>query len=143
MVFHFLFGFGWFYYLFCTPIIIFCLMRRKKSFKSFSISGTIVTLVNYLNSGSNWYLVWRDLKSKSRKPVDQVDFSFSSFSLRLTFSLVVKLYDFIFTHSVHKARLPKQRTALYSAPTIMICSTPALHLPFSFAPVPFFGGLAV
>ena len=67
VVFHFLFGFGWFYYLFCTPIIIFCLMRRKKSFKSFSISGTIVTLVNYLNSGSNWYLVWRDLKSKSRK----------------------------------------------------------------------------
>ena len=38
-------------------------MRRKKSFKSFSISGTIVTLVNYLNSGSNWYLVWRDLKT--------------------------------------------------------------------------------
>ena len=81
------------------------------------MSGTIVTLVNHLNSGSDWYLVWRDLKSKSRKPVDQVDFSFSSFSLRLTFSLVVKLYDFIFTHSVHKARLPKQRTALYSAPT--------------------------
>ena len=63
-----------------------------------------------------------------KKPVDQVDFSFSSFSLRLTFSLVVKLYDFIFTHSVHKARLPKQRTALYSAPTIMIL----LHLHYTY-----------
>ena len=138
VVFHFLFGFGWFYILFCTPIIIFCLMRRKKSFKSFSISGTIVTLVNYLNSGSNWYLVWRDLKSKSRKPVDQVDFSFSSFSLRLTFSLVVKLYDvrnpwigppgtptiqdlrfLIF----HKARLPKQRVVSYSFSLFHLCYT--------------------
>ena len=57
----------WMVLLFILHPLFFCLMRRKKSFKSFSISGTIVTLVNYLNSGSNWYLVWRDLKSTSRK----------------------------------------------------------------------------
>ena len=64
MVFHFYLVLDGFTIYFAP--LIFCLMRRKKSFKSFSISGTIVTLVNYLNSGSNWYLVWRDLKSKSR-----------------------------------------------------------------------------
>ena len=108
---------------FCNPIILW-FNEKKEDLKSLSMSGTIVTLVNHLNSGSDWYLVWRDLHS-NWKPDDNVGqvetrrdyFSFSSFSLRLTFSLVVKLYDFIFTHSVHKARLPKQRTALYSAPT--------------------------
>ena len=49
---------------FCHPIFYYILLIRRKKNSEFLPSQVLLWLwSNFLNSGSNWYLVWRDLKT--------------------------------------------------------------------------------
>ena len=125
---------------FCNPIILW-FNEKKEDLKSLSMSGTIVTLVNHLNSGSDWYLVWRDLKSKSRNQWIKWIFRLVLFRCVWPFlwwSSCMTL--FLRTLFIKLDYQSKEQRFILHLPHMILNTCTCF---FSFAPVPFFGGLAV